>query len=88
MCGTVSSLADVIAQTLFDTDSRWDMVRTVRFGCVGAFYAAPVMTWWYRRLDRIFGASFSWRKLATDQILMNPALTVTRNRSIFIFREI
>lgn len=75
MCGTMTSIGDIIAQGFFNKGEPWDFMRTAKFGAVGAFYVGPILTGWFKFLDKRLGAGFSIRKLATDQGLMNPSLT-------------
>ena len=74
-CGTMTGLGDIIAQNCFNPEKPWDYVRTLKFASVGALYVGPILTFWYKFLDKRFGMQFSAKKLFTDQGLFNPVLT-------------
>lgn len=77
-CGT----CDIVAQTLIENHgwSDLDLTRSFKFAAIGFCWTGPMMTLWYPRLDRWFGSQVSFastaRKVAADQILMAPPLTL------------
>ena len=42
---------------------------------IGALVAAQILAVWLIYLDKTFGPGFNWRKLAWDQLFMNPIIT-------------
>lgn len=76
--GFLMAAGDAIAQ-LLSKDCEHDFRRTARFAVVGLAIAGPVMTVWYRALDRtIVGTkgSMAVRKTLLDQVFFLPVYLV------------
>ena len=56
----------------------YDIKRTLKFGCFGAFYFGPLCSVWLRQLDKWFPNTVkqaTFKKLAADQGFWAPSLT-------------
>ncbi len=51
---------------------EWDAARSLRMAALGCCLHAPFIHLWLQTADRVFGAGFSWAKLAADQALAFP----------------
>ena len=71
--GVIGASGDVICQFAVDRVelARYDYVRTLRFFLLPTFYIAPVLSTWFKVLERIPGSKLiaPLKKVAVDQVL-------------------
>jgi len=76
LCGT----GDVISQTLIEKRAALDPWRSAKFAAIGSLWIAPLIRFWYLRLEKMFGVSVALvptlKKVATDQIVMAPFMSL------------
>jgi len=79
--GVLCGAGDLISQTLIEKKriNSVDGWRSLKFAAIGSLWIAPLIRFWYIRLEAMFGSSVglasTLKKVATDQLVMAPFMS-------------
>ncbi|CAD5235428.1 unnamed protein product [Bursaphelenchus xylophilus] len=72
--GVIGCAGDGIAQFVVEKRSlkQYDLQRGIRFFLMPSCYVAPILSRWFRVLEKIGGKGAIWKRLAVDQLCWSP----------------
>jgi hypothetical protein len=77
--GTLSTLADIVAQQVFEKPEMHNFARTLKMTCFGFFYYAPLISRWMVLAEKLFpgrSPASLMKKIIMDQTNISSGLTV------------